>query len=305
MPTLSRCTSGGSDVTFDDAVAILISGLVLGSLYALVASGLSLVWGTLRIFNFSHGLLLTVGAYVAWTVLNYVPEAGLLGAAIVAIPVTMAVGVLAERLLVRPFIDRAGSNLIAMVTTLAGATFGQQAIQLIWGPRFKQLPEAVSGSFIVYGTGISWHSLSIIALAPLTLFLLRAFLTRSDLGLAVRAVKQNPEAALLVGVNPGRVYSVTFAIASGLAAIAGILLGSIVFMSPTMGFDPLLRAFIVVVFGGLASLGGTIAGAYIIGLVESISVFYLGLYYTPVVLFAMMIAVMLLRPQGLFGRASQ
>lgn len=291
-------------MTLDNLVAIVTSGLVLGSLYALMASGLSLVWGTLRIFNFAHGAILAVGAYVAWSVTQVIPGVpGLLGGFLAAVAVTMVLGMLVERVLVRPVLSRPGADLVAMVTTLAAATLIQQVIQLIWGPRFKQLPVVAPGAVDLLGTSISYQNLLIMGLAPAVLLVLRWFLTSTDRGLAIRAVEQNPDGALLAGINVARTYATTFAVASGLAALAGVLLGGIFFMSPIMGMDPLLRAFIVVVFGGLASLGGTVLGAYIIGLIEAASVFFLGLYYTPAVLFAVMFVFMLVRPQGLFGRA--
>ena len=117
----------------------------------------------------------------------------------------------------------------------------------------------------------------------------------------MRAVEQNHDSALLVGVNVGRVYPLVFAVSAALAALAGIMLGGLFFITPVMGTDPLLRAFIVVVFGGLGSLPGTVVGAYVIGLIEAIAVFFVGLYWAPVVLFIVLILVMILRPTGLMG----
>lgn len=292
-------------MSVENVVAIMVSGLVLGSIYSLMASGLSLVWGTLRIFNFAHGAVLALGAYVAWTVTSVVAGSlGLLVGAIVGMVAAMLVGLALERWMVRPFVDRPGGDLVAMITTLAAATLIQNLIQVIWGPRLKQLPEVATGTISILGTSISYHDLAVIVLAPLILLSVRWFLENVPLGLAVRAVQQNPDAARLVGIDVAIVYSTTFAVASALAAIAGVLLGAIFFLTPTMGDEPLLKAFVVVVFGGLASLGGTVAGAYVIGLLEAASVFFIGLYLTPAILFLVMIGVMLARPQGLFGRAS-
>jgi branched-chain amino acid transport system permease protein len=291
-------------VSLDQLFSIVISGVVLGSLYALMAAGLSLVWGTLRIFNFAHGAVLALGAYLAWGIATAIGgKEGIIVALALAVPAASLVGVGAERILVRPVLRRPNSDLIAMITTLAAATLINNVIHLIWGPRLKRIPVLFEGTVMLGPAAISLQDLFIIVLSPTILVGLALFLKQSRTGTAVRAVTQNSDQAHLVGIDVPRIYAFTFGLASGLAALAGVFLAGIFFMTPTMGNDPLLRAFIVVVFGGLASLGGTIVAAYLIGLVEAVSVFFLGLFVTPIVLFGMMIAVLLLRPRGLFGRA--
>ena len=128
------------------------------------------------------------------------------------------------------------------------------------------------------------------------------FLQRTRLGAALRAVSQNREAALLMGINVHLLYALSFALAAGLAGLAGIFLGGIKFMSPAMGTDPMVKALVVVIFGGIASLSGPIRAAYVIGFLEAASVYALGLYWTQTALFLIMIAVLMIRPTGLFGR---
>jgi branched-chain amino acid transport system permease protein len=153
----------------------------------------------------------------------------------------------------------------------------------------------------VAGTAVSVHDLVIIAIAPTLLLCLAWFLKRVKLGMAIRAVEQNRSLALLVGVRVRTVYTLTFALAAALAGVAGVFLSGVFFMQPTMGDDALLKAFIVVVLGGLGSLPGTVIAAYFIGLLESFGNYYVGLYWTPVVLFGAMITVMIVRPTGLLG----
>ena len=289
-------------MSFETLVAILVSGFVAGSLYALMASGLSLVWGTLSIFNFAHGTLLMLGAYAAWYVSS---SQGLdLGLA-VGIPSSLVIlallGIVLYFLLVRPFIARPGADLVVIITTLAGASFLQNAAQEIFGPRYKQLDRVIKGQIQFLNTAIGLQDLLIIILTPIVLLLLALMLKKTKLGLAIRAVEQNHDSALLAGVSVGRIYLLVFAVSAVLAALAGIMLGGLFFITPVMGSDPLLRAFIVVVFGGLGSLPGTVAGAYVIGIIEAIAVFIVGLYWAPVVLFIVLILVMILRPTGLFG----
>jgi branched-chain amino acid transport system permease protein len=289
-------------MTVETLAAILVSGLVAGSLYALMASGLSLVWGTLRMFNFAHGTLLMLGAYVAW----YVADSRSLDLGLqVGIPVALVLlatlGIVLYWLLVRPFLTRPGADLVVIINTLAGATFLQNGAQEVFGPRYKQLDRVVKGEIKVLNTAVGLQETLIIILTPVVLLVLALLLKRTKLGLAIRAVEQNHDSALLVGVNVGRVYPLVFAVSAVLAALAGIMLGGLFFITPVMGSDPLLRAFIVVVFGGLGSLPGTVVGAYVIGLIEAIAVFVVGLYWAPVVLFIVLILVMILRPTGLMG----
>jgi len=290
-------------IDFERIIAILVSGLVSGSLYALMASGLSLVWGTLGMFKFAHGALVMLGAYAAWYFSN---PAGLGGGLLLGIPAAIVLigvgGYVLYVLLVKPFVGRPGADLIVIITTIAGATFLQNGVQVVFGPRYKQLARVLTGEVRFFNTAVGFQDLIVILVAPTMLLLLALFLKRSKLGLAIRAVEQNYDSAQLVGINAGQVYPLTFAVSAILAAIAGILLGGLFFILPTMGSEPLLRAFIVVVFGGLGSLPGTIIGAYIIGLIESISGFFLTLYWAPVVLFAVLIFVMIVRPTGLMGR---
>jgi branched-chain amino acid transport system permease protein len=289
-------------MSIETLVAIVVSGAVAGSLYALMASGLSLVWGTLRMFNFAHGTLLMLGAYTAWYLSN---GKGLdLGLAI-GIPGSMlvmaVVGVLLYYLLVHRFVGRPGADLVVIITTIAGATFLQNFAQLIFGPRYKQLDRVAKGQVEFLNTAVGLQEMIIIVLTPVTLIALALLLKRTKIGLAIRAVEQNQDSATLAGVNVGTVYPLVFAVSAVLAALAGIMLSGLFFITPVMGNDPLLKAFIVVVFGGLGSLPGTVAGAYVIGLIEAFAVFIVGLYWAPVVLFAVLIIVMIVRPNGLMG----
>ena len=283
--------------------SVILSGLVLGSLYALMSTGLSLVWGTVRMFNFAHGSLIMLGAYLAWTFggsrgLNL----GKWGGLALACAAMFLVGMIIERFLARPFVKRPNAVMMVLITTLAASSFLDNSAQLIWGPRMKRLPPLLKGDVNILGSAISAHELMIMILAPILLLALVLFLRHTRLGLAIRAVEQNLDFAQLVGIRVPNTYAVTFGLGAVLAALAGILWGSKSFIIPTMGAEPQLKAFIVVILGGIGSLGGTIAGAYIVGFLEALSVFLLGLYWTPAVLFLIMILVLVFRPSGLFGR---
>ncbi len=327
-------------MTLEAIVAIIASGLVSGSLYALMASGLSLVWGTVRMFNFAHGALVMIGAYSGWYISNRgglakvlqpigknitqnSEEWGILGdllyplgewmlsvkggfGLLVGVPVAVIfcglAGYVIYVLLIKPFVGKPGADLIVIITTIAGASFLQNGVQVLFGPRYKQLDRILKGPPLeIIDTAIGLQEVLIIVLTPVTLVLLNLFLKHSKLGLAIRAVAQNDDFARLVGINVNQIYTLTFVVSSMLAGLAGLMLGGLFFILPTMGAEPLLRAFVVVVFGGLGSLPGTIIGAYAIGLIEQTSAYVFSLYWAPVVLFATLILVLIFRPRGLMG----
>lgn len=284
-------------------IATLVSGLLLGALYALMASGLSLVWTTLGVFNFAHGALMTLGAFVGWTVseqLGYGLGAGMLA----GVAAAAVAGVLIERFLVRPFYGNRNMLLITVMTTLAAMIIIQSGSRYVWGSRLKQLPPLVQGDASILGASVSAHEALIIVLAPVILLAIWLFATHTRVGRSMRAVGQNPDAASLIGINVSTAFALAFGLSAALAGLTGVLLGSIRFITPTLGVEPLLKAMIVVIFGGLGSLGATAGAALVIGLVEAFLILVLGLYWTPSVLFVLLILVLVLRPNGLFGRSA-
>ena len=290
----------------DAITSILISGLVLGSLYALMASGLSLVWTTLGIFNFAHGVLMAVGAFLAFQMSHsLVPSAWIGLPCLLALIAMVVVGAVFEYALVRPFYGRDDMVMVTIMTTLAGMTFLENGILAIWGPRLKQLNPLAPGTLSFGLVHLSWQESLTVLIAPFVLAATFLFMQRTQTGRAIRAVGQNRKAAELLGIPVQRMFALTFAISAVLAGLAGMLIGSIRFMTPTMGSDPLVKALIVVIFGGLGSIGGSIGAAYVIGFLEALLVFGVGLYWTPSILFLIMIVVLLVRPQGLFGTAER
>lgn len=277
---------------------ILFGGLFQGSLYAMMAVGLALVWTTIGVFNFSHGVFMMLGAYLAWQFGDLgLPLALALPLAVIAMA---GVGWLLQASVVRPLIGRPNIVLVVVITTLAAASLLENGVLEVWGPRSKQIPALLEGNTTIGGIGVSLHQIAIIVITPLILAALWLFLNRTRLGLALRAVAQNEDASLLVGLNVTALYGLAFAIAASLAGLAGIFLGGYRFMSPVMGSDPLLKALIVVVFGGISSISGPIFAAYLIGFFEAFSNYYFGLYWTPALLFAVLILILMVRPEGVF-----
>ena len=290
-------------MTLETFLSVCLGGVVLGALYALMATGLAVVWTTLGIFNFAHGAFIAMGAYVAWQVgAANAGGAGFLAGAGATVVGLFVLGVLFHWLLVKPFERKPSVVLLSVVTTLAGATILEGVMNLAWGPRSKQLDPIVSGDFQWGGVVMSLNELVMIALALAILAAVGAFLRYSSVGRSMRAVAQNREAAQLLGLDVARLYALAFGLSASLAGVAGLFIGSIRFMSPTMGAEPLMKALIVVIFGGVARFTSPIYAAFVVGIVEAFSSYYIGLYWTPAVLFALMIAVLMIKPEGLFGK---
>lgn len=283
---------------FDALLSVLVATIVLGSLYALLASGLSLIWSTLNVFNYAHGALLLIGAYTIWTLA--VPAGLPVPVAFaIAVPVLACAGIALEMMAVRPLLRRKNGTLLVMVSTLAVASAVQGAAQLIWGPTNRQIPVMIDAQFSVGNVTIPASALIALLLAFTLVGGLILLLNRTDWGTTIRAVEQNRKMAVLLAVRPQRVYMTVFAIAAVLACAAGLVYATTSTITPAKGFEPLLTAFVVLVFGGTASLWGALVGAFAIGFVEAASAYLLGLQWSPVAVFLVLVAVMLLRPQGL------
>ncbi|MCT9868367.1 branched-chain amino acid ABC transporter permease [Paenarthrobacter aurescens] len=284
-------------------LSILISAIVLGSLYSLLASGLSLIWSTLGVFNYAHGALLLLGAYTIWSLSE---RAGLPVALafVIAVPVMAGLGALLEMIAVRPFINRPNGTLLVMVSTLAVASAVEGIAQLVWGPQNRQIQPLTSATLAVGDIQVAVTTLFAFGLTLTLVIGLIVILRKTQWGAAVRAVEQNRDMAMLVGIRPARIYASVFAIASVLACAAALVYATTTTITPAKGFEPLLTAFVVLVFGGSASLWGTLIGAFSIGLLDSATTYWLGLQWSPVAVFVLLVLVMLVRPQGLIrGRS--
>jgi len=278
----------------------ILNGLVLGSMYALVASGLTLIWGTMKMLNFAHGELYMVGGYIlyfAFTLLGVSPFWGIL----LAIGIAFAVGLFLERLLLHPLMDKPGWDVSPLVVTLGVSIFLQNFALKAWGERFKSVPYFIEGTMELAGFRIAYQRILILVVTATVMVAFWMFVKRSRFGVALRATAQDREAATLLGINAHRIYMYTFGISSALAALAATMLAPIFLINPWMGISPLLKAFIVVVLGGLGSFGGAILGGFLLGTLESLSVVLLSSEWKDVVSFAVLILVLFFRPSGFFG----
>jgi branched-chain amino acid transport system permease protein len=275
-------------------------GILSGSVYGLMALGLTLIWGAFRLLNLAHGALFITGAYVVWAGLN---EASLpLGAALPAgIVGAGLMGYLLYLVFLRPMLGRPGWDSASIIATVGVAIALEAAALIVFGPRVKEIPSVVSGSFNVSGVVVTSQGLFVIGAAVISFLVMNAYLKYSRQGMAIRAVSQNLEAASLMGVPVEKTFATVMILSAALAGLAGVLLSSIFFLSPTSGFNPMLRALFVTIFGGLGSVKGTLIAAYVIGLLEAFLQVYIGPSSALPGLFVFMIAVLIIRPNGLFG----
>ncbi len=279
----------------------ILNGLTLGSVYALVALGLTLVYGILHIPNFSHGALFTVGAYAAYV------TAGQLGANYwvalgAAALVTALVAMLSERLVFSRLRD--SPPLHDMIAAIGLLLFFEALIQAKFGAEFHRVaapyPGIWQGLRQATGLVLPIQRALIIAGAVILMVALHLFLTRTVTGSTIVAMAQNREGASLVGIDLTRVSLLTFAISGALAAVAAVLFAPINLVSPGMGNLVILKAFVIIILGGMGSVPGAIAGGMIIGFAESFGAFYISTDLKDIMAFALLVVILSVRPQGLF-----
>jgi branched-chain amino acid transport system permease protein len=293
----------------------IINGLVLGSMYALVALGYTMVYGIINLINFAHGEVLMFGALTSWTVVTLLVDSGMPGWLILLISVLCAIVVCAalnfaiEKVAYRPL--RNAPRLAPLITAMGMSLLLQTLAMIIWKPNPKPFPILLPNDPIdLGGPVISVVQCLILGLTVVILAALMYLVNKTKLGRAMRATAENPRVAALMGVRPDMVISATFIIGAALAAVAGVMWASNYgTVQHTMGFLPGLKAFTAAVLGGIGNLAGAVVGAVLLGLVEAIGAGYLGeltggvlgSQYVDIFAFALLILVLTLRPQGLLG----
>ena len=265
-----------------------------------MAIGLTLIWGALRMLNLAHGALYLVGGYVAWTLINWY-ELPLWPAFVVGVIAAALIGLVLQITLINPILGKPGWDTASLIATVGAGIAIESIVLLVYGARVKQMPVALEGNFSIFGVPKANQGMFIIIAALVSLFLLSTFLRNSRYGMAIRAVSQQMDAAQLMGIPTRQIFLIVMMVSAALAGLAGVLLSSIFYLSPTAGFNPMIKALVVTIFGGLGSVKGTIWAAYIIGLLEAFLIVYMGASWALPGLFLFMIVVLIIRPTGLFG----
>lgn len=280
---------------------ILVTGLTLGAMYALASVGLALTYGTMRMFNMAHGAFMTVGAYATYMAASLwglpLPLAFLFGLAAGGL-----IGAAMHLLVVRFMLDTEGFEVNIIVATAGVAILVQDLLLKYYGAYPFRQPAQIEGVFRIGDIAVTYQSLGILVMAATLIGGIAWLLTHTRFGLAIRATAMNREAALLMGVEAGRTYLQVLIIAGVLAAAAGILISSLATLSPDMGANPLLRAFVICVVAGLGSVTGAGIAALALGLCEAAIQYYLGVRYGFPLMLLLVIIVLIWRPAGLFGQ---
>ena len=289
----------------EDLSVIIISTLVSGSIYTLMVIGLTMIFETIRYFNFAHGTYFTYGAYFIWYLIS-IMEINYWLAFLLLFPAAFILGFLSQRYVIQILVDREASHLVLILATFCIGSVIESIILLIFGGRLKRLPYPFEGHINFGGATMSYHKLLIFITSTLLLVVFTLILHKTKNGIAMRAIAQESEASYLVGINVKRTYAITVGLSAILACVGGWLMGALQFMTPTFGGGILSKGFIVCTLGGRkAGMKGSVFASYLVAFIETALMRYLPMYNVPPILFAIVIIGLLIRPEGLFVRSSR
>jgi len=276
-----------------------VNGLSFGAIYAMVAVGLTIVFGILEVVNFAQGEFYMLGAYLTYLVI--LAQLPYPIAILVAVAGMAVIGLLVERFAIRPLIGKAWQ--LPILSTLGISIITQNGAILLWTPNPRTIiVETASRSLDVLGVVITYQRLLIILLAVVVFTALHYFVQKTKTGKAMRAVSQNKEACQILGIDVARISTIAFALGAGLSGLGGAVVAPVMAIHPVMGILVVIKCFAAVIMGGFGNIHGTILAAFILAIVESFAVAYVSLQYKDMFAFIVMIAILLFRPHGLFGR---
>ena len=281
-------------------LSYLIGGLGLGSVYAIIALGYSMVYGIAKMLNFAHGDVIMVGAFVAYFALS---SFGLptIVALILSVVACTVLGIVVEKLAYKPL--RGASSLSVLITAIGVSYFLQNAAMLMWGTDTKIFPTILEGTLTIGELSIPYLTLLTILSCIVIMVVLTMFINKTKTGRAMRACSEDKGAASLMGINVNQIISITFAIGSGLAAIAAVLLcATYPSVYPTLGSMPGIKAFTAAVFGGIGSIPGAFIGGILLGIIEILGKAYISSQLSDAIVFAVLIIVLLVKPTGILGK---
>ncbi|MBX6366646.1 MAG: branched-chain amino acid ABC transporter permease [Rhodospirillales bacterium] len=279
-------------------IEILVYGAVISAIYAMLAVGFTLIFGVARILNLAHGAFYALGAYTVYALTANLHVPLLVAAAIAVVGVGLF-GVAVERVLVRPL---RRSQLAVLMITLSVGLMVEQVLLLTFGSEARNVPSMVEGAYEILGADISAQRLLALAASIVILAGLWLFMQHTRLGSAILAISQDAEAARYMGIPSDRIYSIVMGISAGIAAAAGVLVAPFQTVIPSMGLLPLVKAFSIVIVGGLGSIPGSILGALLLGYTETLIAFEVSIEWSQIVSVAAVLLTLVLRPAGLLGK---
>lgn len=280
---------------------IVVSGLTLGAMYALSTASLSLVWGALNMLNMAQGAMLTVGGYLAYAAVTMMGLHPVIGF-IAAVAAGAILGLLLYLLVVRHMLDREGFEVTIIIATVGVGTVLENLMQKVFGAYPLRQPFTLEGGFFLGGTHVPFNNVVMLLVSVVLMLALAWLLARTRMGRAIRAVSQNRDAAQLMGVPVQLAFAQVLVIAGALAAISGIMLSTVTTLAPTMGYDPMLKAFIICVIAGLGNVMGALYAAFLLGLFEAFVQFSFGVRFAFPAMLLIVIVTLIWRPYGVFGR---
>jgi branched-chain amino acid transport system permease protein len=285
---------------------VIIAGLSNGSVYALMAVGMTLVYGVTKAFNFAYGDFFNMGGYFAWILIVGIglEFGGYATVFLIVIPLLFAVGYGLEKFMVAPLRKRPDWENRVMMLTLGLALFLGNLYMVVFGTKLKSLPPIIEGILEIGQIVFSYQDIMIFVMSLGGILLFGWMLNNTRTGMAVRAVAQNPAGAKIVGINIQRIFASTFAISTVMVGFGGILLSQKLFINPTSGGAIMVKAWVVTAFGGMGSIRGGLYAAFIIGMMEAFVGWTFGMSYTIIALFVLLLATLVIRPQGLMGKGT-
>ncbi len=276
----------------------IINGIMLGSVYAMVALGLTLIFGILEIPNFAHGALYMVGAFIAFFCISSLGVSYWISL-VVSLAALFVAGMVVERFIYRPFYKQ--PHISSFIVAVGLILILENGALVLWGADFRRIPPAKSGILNVFGITVTYQRLMVIFLAALLILAIHLFIKKTRMGAAIEATSQNREGAQLMGINTSFVGQVTFGLGTALAAVAAVLVAPILLICATMGESVIAMAFVIIILGGMGSFIGAVVGGYIIGLLETLVSTYVTSYYVEALIFGVLVLVLAVKPTGLFG----
>ncbi len=278
---------------------VLISGITSGSVYAMMAIGMALVYGVTKVFNFAYGSFYSMGGYLAFVFFGF--KLGYLPVLVLVLPALFLAGMGTEKFIVRPLRKRDDWEMTAVMVTLGLALFLDNLYQVVFGPFVKSLPALFVGNLSLGTFTLSVQDVSIFVVAITIMVLFMLFLGHTRMGMAVEAVAQDTVGAEIVGIPKDLVFGFAFAISAVLVGLGGILLAPKYFVSPLGGWNILVKAWVITALGGMGSIRGSLYAAFILGIVEAFVGWQFGFTWTLFAWFAVLLFTLIIRPQGLFG----
>ena len=291
------------DITAGTLALTLIWGVAIGCIYMLLATGLNVIFGVMKLVNFAHGQFLMISAYITWTL---TVSAGLNAylAILVSMVIVAGLGVVIERFTFRRVLGTEKLNEIFV--SLGLIYIFENAALLIWGDQAQQIKSPFYGvSLDLTSISITYDRIVAVGVVVVVLVGFGLLLRKTKIGLAMRATSQINRTAMLMGINVERIYMITFALGSALAAVAGGLYGIIFSFDSQTGAMPTIIAFAIIILGGLGSIRGAIVGGLLYGITEQLATLFLGGIWSSAVAFALLIVVLIIRPNGLFGEKGE